>query len=435
METFRTIDRLSVGDIKKIQEKLLSGTLSHAYETSPYYRKIFDERALSPSDIFTLNNLETLPFTTRQDIPKNNWSFLSVKRHDIAEVVSTTGTTGEPVFIALTANDIKRLSYNEEKNFGYAGVSKEDLFHIAVTCDNLFIAGIAYYRGLLELGASVVRVGPQNIHRHFDLIRELKPSGIIAVPSFMYHMIHRARENGLDVKELGVEKIILIGDSIRKMDLSSNACGSFIESSFGGKCFSTYGITEGQVAFCECEYKSGLHSHPDLVFVEIVDDKGKLLRDGETGELVITPLQIEGMPLIRYRTGDITFKLSEQCLCGRNSVRIGPILGRKHHMMKIKGVTLYPKAIENIILKVEDVQNYQIEAHTGNGQADHIIIRVGSYRNDEEFRMGLVDIFRAKIKATPEIIIESPEKIEKRLFEGGSRKAITFKDWRSNSYV
>lgn len=430
MKAFHGIDRLSMNTIQKIQDELLSDTIRYAYEMSVYYRRIFDECGLLPTDISAVEFFGKFPFTEKCDISKDNWAFLAVNREDIAEIVSTTGTTGDPVFIALTVHDIERLTYNEEMSFRYTGAGKGNLFHIAVTCDNLFIAGIAYYRGLIRLGASVVRIGPQSIVRHFDLIRSLRPNGIVAVPSFLFYLIGRARENELDIKKLGIEKIALIGDSIRNIDFSANTLGRLIEDSFGKKCYSTYGITEGQVSFCECEFHQGLHSHPDLVIVEIVDDNGKPMGDNAIGELVITPLQLQGMPLIRYKTGDITFKISEPCACGRNSVRIGPILGRKHQRLKVAGVTLYPKTIENTILDIRDITNYQIEAYTGNDQTDHIVLRVGTYRNDESFKSFLVDSLRAKAKVTPEIEIESPEDIEKRLFEGGSRKAITFKDRR-----
>jgi phenylacetate-CoA ligase len=434
MKIFHDIDKLTVDAIKKIQDELLFDMVCYTYEMSVYYRKVFDGHGLSPTDINAVELLDKLPFTGKLDISKDNWAFLSVKREHIAEIVSTTGTTGEPIFIALTIHDIERLTYNEERSFGYTDAGRNDLFHIAVTCDNLFIAGIAYYRGLIRLGTSVVRIGPQNIVRHFDLIKKLKPNGIVAIPSFLFYLIRRAHENGLDVKKLGIEKIVLIGDSIRNIDFSANTLGRLIEDSFGEKCYSTYGITEGQVSFCECEFHRGFHSHPDLVIVEIVDDNGKSLKDNEIGELVITPLQLQGMPLIRYKTGDITFKISSPCLCGRNSIRIGPILGRKHQRLKVSGVTLYPKTIENTILDVKDIINYQIEVYTGNDQTDHIILRVGTYRNDKSFKSFLIDSLRARAKVTPEIEIESPEELEKRLFEGGSRKAIIFKDRRIKLY-
>lgn len=429
------IDKLSTDAIVRIQHELLFDTLNYAYKTSAYYRRVLGEYDGVFSDSKTGELLKRLPFTTKQDISVNNGEFLSVKKQDIAEIVSTSGTTGDPIFIALTFDDIERLTYNEERSFRYAGVAQGDLFHIAVTCDNLFIAGIAYYRGLIKLGASVVRIGPQGVLRHFDLTRKLKPCGIVAVPSFMAHMIRRAQEDGLDMKELGIEKIVLIGDSIRDADLGTNTLGSFIEDAFGSKCYSTYGITEGQVSFCECEFHQGLHSHPELVFVEIIDDTGKPLEDGEIGELVITPLQLYGMPLIRYKTGDVTFKISTPCPCGRNSIRIGPILGRKHHRLKVEGVTLYPKTIENVILEVKDIINYQIEAYTGDDQTDRIVLRVGSHRKDTSFRSSLIDMIRAKTRVTPEIEIEPPDELEKRIFEGGSRKAVTFKDRRINLYV
>ncbi len=425
---------LSTHDITRIQDKLLVETTNYAYEHSPYYKRKFDDIGLLPSHIKGLGSLDLLPLTSREDIQENNWTFLSVPQQDIAEIVSTTGTTGDPVFIALTSNDLKRLASNERKSFSYAGVGKGDVFHLSVTCDNLFIAGIAYYSGLVELGASVVRIGPQNIVRHLDLIKKIKPVGIVAVPSFMVHMARFMIDSGIIADELGFKKIVLIGDSIRDADLKNNALGNLIESIFGNICYSTYGITEAQLSFCECHMHLGLHSHPEFVLVEILSDNDFVLPDGEIGELVLTPLQIKGMPLLRYKTGDITFKMSEPCQCGRNSVRIGPILGRKHQKLKVKGVTLYPKTIENALLGIKDIVNYQIEAFIGDDRTDHIVLRVGSCRNDNDFIILLKDLLKAKARVTPQIEINHPEEIEKRLFEGGSRKAIIFKDRRLKSY-
>jgi len=158
------------------------------------------------------------------------------------------------------------------------------------------------------------------------------------------------------------------------------------------------------------------------------------LPDGEMGELVLTPFKLEGMPLIRYRTGDITFRLSTPCGCGRSSVRIGPIMGRKQQKLKVKGVTLYPKNIENAVMGLPDVINYQIEAYTGDDRADHIVLRIGTNVRNGNFILTLKDLVQAKARVTPEIEIERPEEIEKRLFEGNSRKAITFKDRRQKAH-
>ena len=434
MKVFDPIDTLPADGIREIQDRLLLETVLHACEHSPYYKKRFNNLGVSPSTAEDVASLAKLPLTDRKELQDNNWSFLAVPRNDIAEIVSTTGTSGEPAFIAMTSNDLVRLASNEERSFASAGAVRGDIFHLAVTCDNLFIAGIAYYGGLSRLGASVVRIGPQNITRHLDLAMRLRPTGMVAVPSFMVHMARRMKENGITAEDLGLKKIVLIGDSIRDADLKNNALGNLIEATFGSMFYSTYGITEAQLSFFECAQHKGFHSHPDLILTEIVDDEGNIRPDGEVGELVLTTLQIEGMPLIRYRTGDITFRISAPCSCGRNSVRLGPILGRKCQRLKYKGVTLYPKTIENALLGMKDVINYQIEAYTGDDQTDSVILRVGSYCIDNGLKARLHDALLAKARVTPKIEIESPEDVEKRVFEGGSRKAITFKDRRIRAY-
>jgi len=315
MKSFDSIESLPEDSIKSIQNNLLVETVRYAYQNSTYYKRKFDNIRLNPDEITGIKDLEKLPLTDRRDIQGDNAAFFAIGKSDIAEIVSTTGTTGNPIFISLTNNDLDRLARNEERSFAYTGANKDDLFHIAVTCDNLFIAGIAYYSGLMRTGASVVRIGPQNIIRHLDLIKKLRPTGIVAVPSFLTHLVGRATDSGIDVKSFGLKKLVLIGDSIRDVDFKNNSLGQAIEDYFGDICFSTYGITEAQVSFCECSMRQGLHSHPDFVTVEIIDDKGNALPDGEIGELVLTPLQISGMPLIRYMTGDITFKISTSCAC------------------------------------------------------------------------------------------------------------------------
>lgn len=433
MREYRGIDTLPAREAEKIQGELLLETVSRAYGKSPYYKGVFGRLGIVPTDIKGLEDLGKLPVTDRDSIQRDNWSLLSVPQGEIAEIVSTTGTTGEPAFVAMTKADLGRLAYNEEKGFKCAGTKSGERFHMAVTSDNLFIAGVAYYSGIMRLGASVVRVGPQNILRHLELIEKLRPTGIVAVPSFLVHLARQAEDAGISVREMGIKRAVLIGDSIRNADFTPNALGNLIEEKFGGICFSTYGLTEAQLSFTECEERLGLHGHPDLVIPEVLDEEGKPVPDGEEGELVLTPLQVEGMPLIRYRTGDYTFIVGGPCPCGRNSVRIGPIIGRKHHRLKVKGVTLYPKNIENAVLNIPEVVNYQIEAYTGGDETDHVILRVGSLRDDNGLRAALLDALRAKARVAPEIEIEHPDAVRERLFEGGSRKPIAFKDRRSGA--
>ncbi len=430
LEIFKGIDYLPLPRQAEIRLRLLRDIIKYSGRNSRFYKKAFSKAKIRPGEIKKLEDLRMLPFTSKDDLQKDNWAFLCVPMNEISEIVATTGTTGEPVFIAMTANDLERLAENEKRSFGYTGVAPEDLFQIAVTSDNIFIAGMAYYRGLQRLGATVYRTGPQNAMRNLNLIKKLKPTGIVAVPSFMLAMARHAKEEKIDIRKTGLKRIVLIGESIRNPDFSLNSLGRLVSNAWGKDCFSTYGITEGALSFCECEKHQGLHSHPDLVIAEIIDDNGNLLNDGATGELVITTLQVQGMPLIRYKTGDVTFKLTKKCACGRTSLRIGPIIGRKHQRLKVKGVTLYPKAIENALLQIKDIVNYQIEAYTGPDYTDHVKVLVGARNKEAAFKKTVSDRLRSVARVTPEVEIMRPEDIEKRLFYGGSRKALTFKDRR-----
>lgn len=430
MKTFYDIEFRSPQEIRETQDELLKQTIEYAYRNSPFYKRHFKDRGININNIRGMSDLELLPFTEREHLQQYNSDFLATGNDRIAETVVTSGTSGQPVYIYMTQSDLDRLAYNEEKSFTCAGVKKGERFLISVTCDNLFIAGIAYYSGLIRLGANVARVGPQNIFRQLTLLNDLKPDGIVGVPSLILELSRLIKKKNIKIEDLELKRLVLIGDSIRNEDFTSNTLGRLIENVFGKITYSTYGITEGQLSFCECSERNGLHCHPELVVPEVIDEKGNPLPYGKIGELVITTLQIEGVPLIRYRTGDITFITDTKCKCGRSSVRIGPILGRKYQKLKFKGVTLFPKSIENSVLELDDVVNYQIEVYSGEDSTDRITLRVGTYKKDSEFFDLLKETLRAKLRVTPEIIIESPEEIKMRLFEGGSRKARVFVDRR-----
>jgi len=426
------IDKKNIKDISTIQGELLKESVSSLYKNSPFYRNKF---VRLPS-IKAIEDISGLPITTKEDLQKDNWGFLCVPKNNLAEIVATTGTTGAHVFIGLTKKDIERLAENEKRCFSYTGVTPDDLFLLSVTMDNLFIAGMAYYSGLQRLGAGVIRMGPHIPKKQLELIHSLKPTGIVAVPSFIIAIYKQAEKDNIDLKKSSLKRIVLIGEAIRNPDFSSNTLGKMIENISSVESFSTYGITEAQIAFCECRYHKGLHSHPDLVYAEILDDAGNAVKDGEIGELAVTTFQTEGMPLLRYRTGDITFKLTERCDCGRTSARIGPIIGRKAQKLKVKGTTVYPKAIENALLEIEGVENYVIEAYTGDDQADHVIVKVGSNKTQnsklktQKLKDAVCENIKAKVRVTPQVEIMMPQEVEKILYEGGRRKPMTFVDRR-----
>jgi phenylacetate-CoA ligase len=426
------IYHLPPSDIARIQDALLQETIVRAARTSPFYRERFSGGTPAAA-IRSRDELTRLPFTSKEDIQARNLDFWAAPREALMEVVATTGTTGEPIYVAMTRHDLDRLGENERRGFSWLGAKPGDRFHVAITLDNLFVAGLAYHLGLHKVGAAALRVGAQPVRRHLDLMKQLRPDGIVAVPSLLLTLANQARRDGDDLAAFAPRKAMLIGDAIRTLRLGPNTLGRALETAWGGELFSTYGLTEAGLAFHECPAHQGLHSHPDLVVVEIVDDAGRPVPDGEIGELVITPLQMEGMPLIRYRTGDITLQVPGTCPCGRGGSRIGPILGRKQQRLKVKGTTLYPKTIEDALAAVEGVENFVIEAHTGDDETDRLLVRVGTIRDDPGFRRTIGDTLYAKARVTPEIVLASPDTIERLLFEGGRRKPRVFVDRRKTA--
>ena len=412
--------------LNQIQE-----TLAYTAERSPYYRRLFRSRGIDARAFRGWEDLEALPLTAKDDLQAHNWEFLCVDFSRVVDVVATSGTTGRPIYIALTRADLDRLAENEFKGFLCAGIAPEDTVLLAVTLDNMFVAGLAYGTGLMRLGAAVIRQGPGNALRHLHLMRELGVTGVVAVPSFLLEIARIARREGLRPDTLGLKKAVLVGESIRNPDLSFNALGRQIQEAWGARLFSSYGLTEACTSMCECEAGQGGHLHPDLLLAEIVDDAGKPLGPHRVGELVITTFGVEAMPLVRYRTGDVTFLMEGPCACGRTAPRIGPILGRKSQMIKLKGAQLYPGHIEECLREIPEVVNYQIEVFTGSNHSDRVVVHVGATERSQRVREAVQERIRARARVTPEVSLEAPEVVHGRLFEGGSRKPRRFLDRRT----
>lgn len=418
----------STGSMRRYQTVLLRECIDYISARSPFYNRLLS--GLSSSDLLSIDDIRNLPITMKEDLQRDNRAFLCVPGKEVSEIVATTGTTGRPVFFSLTGRDLARLAENERRAFEGMGIGREDLVQVAVTLDNLFIAGLAYYSGLRSLGAGIIRTGPQNPSRQLELLASLGAGVIVSVPSFLLHIGKEARKAGIPLSGLKVKKALLIGETIRSNDLSSNSLGRAVEEMWGVETFSTYGITEASTAFYECACHKGLHAHPDFVYAEILDDEGNPLPAGEHGELAVTTFQVEGMPLLRYRTGDVTFLLEGPCECGSNGQRLGPVVGRKSHRLKVKGTTVYPGAIENGLHGVAGVVNFQICASSGPEGSDLILVRVGS----EDASQGFIERVRTSIRSyarvTPEVEVLAPAAVEALLLEGGRRKKMTFVDKR-----
>lgn len=424
------IEKQSVVDIKKMQEQRLQKQLEYINKNSPYYKKLFKHYDIDVLKIKTLEDLAVLPTTSKDDLQKYNKEFLCVPQHSIIDYITTSGTLGDPVTFATTNSDLERLAYNEYISFACAGATNKDIFQLMVTLDRRFMAGLAYFLGLRKLGAGLVRVGPGNPELQFDTLKRIEPTFFVTVPSFLLKLIEYAEENGIDYKNTSVKGAVCIGEPIRNNDFTYNVLGKKITDKWNIKLYSTYASTEMGGAFSECEFGNGGHLHPELMIVEFLDDNNNPVAEGELGEVVITTLGVEAMPLLRFKTGDVCYHYTKPCKCGRNTLRLGPIVGRKKQMIKYKGTTLYPSSLYDILNDIKSVKNYIVEVKTNAIGTDDILIKIGCDEHTKEFEKNIKDHFRAKLRVAPNVEFEKPEKISKMQFPETSRKPIVFVDKR-----
>ena len=298
------------------------------------------------------------------------------------------------------------------------------------TIDRRFMAGLAYFLGLRKLGAGIVRVGAGVPPLQWDSILRYQPKYLIAVPSFLLKMIDYAEENNIDYKNSSVKGVICIGEALRTANLEPTLLAKRIQEKWNIALHSTYASTEMSAAFTECEAFSGGHHHPELIITEIVNEQNEPVADGELGELVVTTLGIEAMPLLRFKTGDMVRKFTEPCTCGRTTYRIGPVEGRKQQMIKYKGTTLYPPAMHDAVAHFNEIKLHLIEISSNAIGTDEIVVRIYATDTSEDFSSKLKDYFRARLRVTPQIIFEEELTLQKIIFDPLSRKPLTFIDKR-----
>ncbi len=422
----------NISSINSFQEKELKIVLNYLNTNSSFYKKLFSKHKISIDEINTIEDLQKIPFTKKEDLQEFNNDFICVPQSKIIDYVTTSGTMGDPVTIALTDKDLDRLAFNECNSYKITGGTNLDIYQLMTTIDKRFMAGLAYFLGARKLGAGIIRVGNGVPELQWDTVKRIAPTVIICVPSFILKLIEYAEKNGIDFKNSSIKKAICIGEPLRNEDLTLNTLGQKITNKWDLQLFSTYASSEMGAAFTECTEGKGGHLQPELVIIEIIDDNENPVKKGESGELVITTLGVEGMPLLRFKTGDICSVEYSPCACGRTTPRISPILGRKKQMIKYKGTTLYPTALYDILDTIEDVANYQIEIFTNEIGTDDILIKIGCKIESENLKENIKEHFRAKLRVAPTIKFENPEVLNKLLFTDLTRKPIKLIDKRIN---
>ncbi len=415
--------------IKELQWLQLKKQLVYLQLHSPFYKKMFKRDNIDVNAILSYNDFSILPVTTKEDLQEYNEDFISVPAEEIIDHVTTSGTLGKPVSLALNNADLDRLTNNELESFKLAGVKKEDVVQITTTLDRRFMAGLAYFLGLRKLGAGIVRTGSGLPQMQWDSIERFKPKYLVAVPSFLLKMVEYAEANSIDYKNSSVKAAICIGEPVRNIEFELNSLGKRLKELWDIEIYSTYASTEMATAFTECEIHKGNHAQPELIFTEILDQEGKHVVPGEIGELVITTLQMETMPLLRFATGDMLTYTEEPCECGRNTLRLSPVIGRKKQMIKLKGTSLYPQSIVEVLNGISTVESFVIEARRGELGLDNVTVKLPDTVALEEIQI-LREQFKSRLQVTPEIELVSLGEIESLVYPGESRKPQVFRDFR-----
>lgn len=398
--------------------------LKYVLENSPFYAEKLEGVFELKEDIICRTEYKRIPFTTKDDLAQYNDLFLCVPKNKIAEFVTTSGTSGNPVSLFLTKSDLERLAKNEFDSLRLMGCTADDVFQLMTTIDKQFMAGLAYYLGVQKLEAGMIRIGPGVPQLQIDSIFKYNPTKIIAVPSFIVLLINYAKDNNIDLNNSSVNAIICIGEPIRNENFSLNILGEKITKNWDVNLYSTYASTEMAAAFSECEHQNGCHLNEDLLYLEVLNENNEDVHDGEAGEIVITNLGVTGTPLIRYRTGDIARFYNSECPCGNKSPRIGPIIGRKNQMIKYKGTTIFPKAIYDILDSFVEIDLYKIHINKDELGNDDITVILNNEIKDSLNIKFLEEKCKSKLKAIPNFTFTESSELYNLIHKKHLRKPL-----------
>jgi phenylacetate-CoA ligase len=349
---------MSREDIEELQLKKLQEIVKKAYENIPYYNKKYNELEVYPEDIQRLKDIEKLPFTSKDDLRESYpFGMFAVHPKDIIEVHSSSGTTGKPVVSGYTQKDLNSWSEIIARGLTMMGADNEDIIQNTHGY-GLFTGGFGVHYGAHKIGSIVIPISTGQSRRQIEIMKDFGTSIMIFTPSYGLYLAELAKEEGIDLEEINL-KAIGFGAEMWTEEMRKE-----IEKRFKAPAYNIYGLTElmGPGIAVECFSKKGLHVQEDYFYPEIVDpNTEKVLGENIKGELVLTNLEREGMPIIRFRTKDITSISYNPCDCGRTTAKIARITGRSDDMLKVKGVAIFPSQIEKALLKVSNIEpHYQI---------------------------------------------------------------------------
>ena len=411
---------MNVDSLRALQFARLKNLVERVYNTVPFYKEKLDKAGVKPSDIKCLADISKLPFTTKTDLRDTYpYGLLAVPQSEIVEIHMSSGTTGTPVVDAYTAKDLDDWAEGMARTLSGAGATHNDTIQNAYGY-GLFTGGMGVHHGARKLGATVIPISSGNTQKQLMLMRDFKSNLFTCTPSYAMYMAEQAKEMGVDVKKLSLRAACLGAEPW------SEGMRNQIESAWGIKAYDIYGLTEitGPGVAFECEAQYGMHVNEDLWFPEIIDPETEQpVPDGEKGELVITTITKEGTPLIRYRTRDITFIITEPCSCGRTTRKIHRLFGRTDDMLIIRGVNVFPSQIENALVEIQGVEpNYLIvvnrneETHLDEAEL-HVEVSAEQFTDEtkgmEALRNTISSVMKSKLGIMLKVKLVEPKSIER----------------------
>ena len=358
MGIWNKIECASYDELRSIQDMRLTETVKYVYDSVPYYKKKMADIGILPQDIKGVDDLCKLPFTTKDDLRDTYpYGLMAVPMSEIVRIHASSGTTGKRIVVTYTKEDIEIWSDVMARAFARIGADKTDIIHIAYGY-GLFTGGLGAHYGAEKLGAAVIPISGGNSRRQLEFLTDLKPTVIACTPSYMLHLYEVMQESGLTTDDISL-KAGLFGAEPWSENMRKE-----IERSLKIKAYDIYGLSEitGPGVASECSAQNGLHINEDHYLPEIIDMNTHLpLGLNNTGEIVFTTITKKGMPLIRYRTKDITKLFRDDCECGRTLVKMERVTGRTDDMLIIRGVNVFPSQIESVLLEFSELTpNYQI---------------------------------------------------------------------------
>ena len=401
--TLEPIETASIDEIRDLQLKKLKWSLHHAYENVTAYREKFDSLSVHPDDLKTLSDLSKFPFTTKLDLRKNYpFGMFAVAREQIVRIHASSGTTGKPTVVGYTQNDLEMWANMVARSMRASGTKRGDIVHIAYGY-GLFTGGLGAHYGAEKLGCTVIPVSGGMTERQVTLINDFTPTTIMVTPSYMLNILEQFNKQGIDPSTTSLQVGIFGAEPW------TDSMRDEIQKEFNMHAVDIYGLSEvlGPGVANECvETKDGLHIWEDHFFPEIIDpETGQIMEDGELGELVLTTLSKEALPMIRYRTRDLTRLLPGTA---RSMRRIEKVTGRSDDKIILRGVNIFPTQIEEIVLQIPGIApHFQIHL-TNDGPLDKMKVLVETLKetNNEKLVTSIKQKILRKVKDTIGVSID-----------------------------